>query len=102
MSNIDNDKGSRKCRCCKDNENGSSIAKKSIEDCDFCLGSNNKPLDYEETKDCTINDIKKTRTLGNCVAESLRKETKIDTPTQKPIMEASTKADADEKATENE
>ena len=68
MGNIDNKKGNRKFKHHKSNENGSAIIKKSIEDHNFYLGSNKKPSDYEETKDCIINHVKKTHTFRNDVA----------------------------------
>ena len=97
MDNVDNKEGSRTFEHCEANENGSAIAKKSVKDCDFYLGINNKPSDYEETKNYSINHVN-----GNDIAQSLRKETKIDASTWKPTLEASTKTGADEKATENE
>ena len=98
MGNKDNKKGNQKFKYSKGTKNSNAIIKKSIEDYNFYLGSNNRPLDYEEPKDYIINHIKKTYTFKNDITESLRSETKIDTLTQRLILKVSTKTDADKKA----
>lgn len=61
----------------------------------------NKASDHEETKDYIANHIKKIHVFGSNIAKRIRTETKIDASMQKPVLDASNKADINEKAVEN-
>lgn len=82
-----------------DNKNFSK-RKKSTEDYVFYIGSNKQASDFETTRECMLNHIKRTCECGRDISETLRMQEKIETATWKPKLKVSAKTDPDEKKAE--
>ena len=85
------------------NNNGrrNAIAKKTLQDFTFYVGSAKQASDYENTALFVINHIKKYFDRGNDIAETLLKLEYEITDNWNPILKASTSSDDDVKVRED-
>ena len=83
------------------NEGNKNDKSKSLEDYEFCIGSNKQASDFEVTNKFIIIHMQETFDSGKDIAEELRMMNGQNTAKWKPTMSASTSEDVSTRDREN-